>query len=353
VEKFAAHPRRRSDSLTHLPDRLKWLDQARKSNDSREPATNRKTADQRQFVDADERLEQFVAADGRLERDDRRMTAQSLSNDPAPSRDPLPSPSPSNQSAAGPPRCLTALPVYNEARHIPDVLAEVRRYSQDVLVVNDGSSDDTPDVLAREPGVIVVTHPQNKGYGAALQTAFEFAIKNNYDVLVTIDCDGQHQPRLIPELAAAVFPPSEPPVDIVSGSRYLQTFDENSRPPEERRKINAEITQIVNDRLGLDLTDAFCGFKAYRVEVLTRLKITDTGYAMPLQLWVQAAALGLRIVEFAVPLVYLDEKRSFGGSLDDGRRRMVHYQSVLDNEIEAVGFCPEAARSGAKCKAEG
>jgi glycosyltransferase involved in cell wall biosynthesis len=277
------------------------------------------------------------------------MTAQSLSNDPPCSNDPHSTPSSSNQSSTGGRRYLTALPVYNEARHIPEVLAEVRRYSQDVLVVNDGSSDDTPSVLAREPGVIVVTHPQNLGYGAALRTAFEFAIQNAYDVLVTIDCDGQHQPRLIPELAAAAFPPGEPPVDIVSGSRYLKTFDGNSRPPEERRKINAEITQLVNDRLGLDLTDAFCGFKAYRVEALTRLKITDTGYAMPLQLWVQAAALGLRIVEFAVPLVYLDEKRSFGGSLDDGRRRMAHYQSVLDNEIEALGFSPPAARKAATC----
>ena len=280
------------------------------------------------------------------------MTAQSLSTDPPCSNDPHSTPSSSNQSPTGGRRYLTALPVYNEARHIPEVLAEVRRYSQDVLVVNDGSSDDTPNVLAREPGVIVVTHPTNLGYGAALRTAFEFAIRNAYDVLVTIDCDGQHQPRLIPELAAAVFPPGEPPVDIVSGSRYLKTFDENSRPPEERRKINAEITQLVNDRLGLDLTDAFCGFKAYRVEALKRLKITDTGYAMPLQLWVQAAALGLRIVEFAVPLVYLDEKRSFGGSLDDGRRRMAHYQTVLDNEIEAVGFSPPAARKPATCGAE-
>jgi glycosyltransferase involved in cell wall biosynthesis len=280
------------------------------------------------------------------------MTAESLSSDPPCPNDPHSSHLPSNQSPAGGRRYLTALPVYNEARHIPEVLAEVRRYSQDVLVVNDGSSDDTPNVLAREPGVIVVTHPQNLGYGAALRTAFEFAIKNAYDVLVTIDCDGQHQPRLIPELAAAVFPPGEPPVDIVSGSRYLKTFDGNSRPPEERRKINAEITQLVNDRLGLDLTDAFCGFKAYRVEALKRLKITDTGYAMPLQLWVQAAALGLRIVEFAVPLVYLDEKRSFGGSLDDGRRRMAHYQSVLDREIEAVGFSRPADRKPATCGAE-
>jgi glycosyltransferase involved in cell wall biosynthesis len=273
------------------------------------------------------------------------MMPESLPSEP-PCSQPLSSAASSVSSSTR--RCLTALPVYNEARHIPEVLAEVRRYSQDVLVVNDGSSDDTPTVLAQEPGITVVTHPHNLGYGAALRTAFEYAIAHQYDVLVTIDCDGQHQPRLIPELAAAVFPatPGESPVDIVSGSRYLQKFEGNSRPPEERRKINAEITQLVNDRLGLDLTDAFCGFKAYRVEALKQLKITDTGYAMPLQLWVQAAAFGLKIVEFAVPLVYLDEARSFGGSLDDGRRRMAHYQTVLDKEIAALGFRPEASRKG-------
>jgi len=68
-----------------------------------------------------------------------------------------------------------------------------------------------------------------------------------------------------------------------------------------------------------------------------------------LQLWVQAAAFGLRIVEFPVPLVYLEEERSFGGSLDDGQRRLAYYQTVLDREIAAVGFCPSAARRGAKC----
>jgi glycosyltransferase involved in cell wall biosynthesis len=257
----------------------------------------------------------------------------------------------SSPSDAAVPRCLTALPIYNEARHIPDVLEEVRRYSGDILVVDDGSKDETPKVLAAQPNVQGVTHEQNQGYGAALRTAFDYAAQHGYDVIVTIDCDGQHQPRLIPELAAAVFPPGERPVDIVSGSRYLKTIDGNSVPPEERRRINVAVTQLVNDRLGLDLTDAFCGFKAYRVEAIKKLKITELGYAMPLQLWAQAAALGLRIVEFPVPLVYLEEQRSFGGSLDDGQRRLAYYQTVLDREIEAVAFCPSAARGGARCDA--
>src|SRR5437773_8128186 len=121
-------------------------------------------------------------------------------------------------------RVLTALPVFNEAKHVLDVLEQVRLYSQDVLVVDDGSSDRTPELLSTQTDVRVITHEKNQGYGAALRTAFLAAIDEEYDVLVTIDCDGQHEPRLIPDLAAAVFPPGGEPVDIVSGSRYLKPF---------------------------------------------------------------------------------------------------------------------------------
>lgn len=230
-------------------------------------------------------------------------------------------------------RCLTALPVYNEERHLPEVLATVRQYSGDILVVDDGSRDRTPVLLKAEPGIETIRHERNLGYGAALRSAFNFALGHNYDVLVTIDCDGQHEPRLIPELAAAVFPENAPPVDIVSGSRYLQQFSGDSLPPADRRRINRAITDLLNTRLGLNLTDAFCGFKAYRVESLRKLDITELGYAMPLQLWVQAAANGLRIVEFPVPLIYLEEERSFGGSLDDANRRLAYYHEVLEREM--------------------
>ena len=92
----------------------------------------------------------------------------------------------------------------------------------------------------------VVTHAQNRGYGAALQSAFDFALHNGYDVLVTIDCDGQHQPCMIPQFIARAEE-----ADIVSGSRYLKEFPGDSRPPEERRRINQLITERVNRQLGL------------------------------------------------------------------------------------------------------
>jgi dolichol-phosphate mannosyltransferase len=134
-------------------------------------------------------------------------------------------------------------------------------------------------------------------------------------------------------------------VDIVSGSRYLRQFDGDSEPPAQRKWINQLVTSELNRRLGLNLTDAFCGFKAYSVPAMDKLTLTENGYAMPLELWVQAAHAGLRIIERAVPRIYLDEKRSFGGVLDDASTRLEYYHLVLDRSIAAVGgeFCVKPA----------
>jgi dolichol-phosphate mannosyltransferase len=225
-------------------------------------------------------------------------------------------------------RFLTALPVYNEQRYVDLVLDEVRRYSQHVLVVDDGSTDGTPELLARRGDVQVVRHEQNRGYGAALATAFDTAVADGYDVVVTIDCDGQHEPQRIPRFVAACHG-----ADIVSGSRYLKQYPGDSRPPAQRLWVNQRVTGELNRLLGYNLTDAFCGFKAYRTSGLRHLRLTESGYGMPLELWVQAAHAGLKVIELPVPLIYLDEKRSFGGVLDDAATRLEYYHLVLDRSL--------------------
>jgi glycosyltransferase involved in cell wall biosynthesis len=227
-------------------------------------------------------------------------------------------------------RTLTALPVYNEAANLEGVLAGALMYSKDVLVVDDGSSDGTAQLLSARDDIRLITHKQNLGYGAALRSAFAYAIRQGYDVLVTIDCDGQHQPQLIPR-----FVELSHEADIVSGSRYLRHFPGDSEPPEVRKRINMIMVEEINRRLGLKITDAFCGFKAYRTAALAEMELTENGYAMPLQLWVQAYKLGLKIIEAPVPLIYLDDKRSFGGALDQADVRLAVYRRVLENSLKA------------------
>jgi dolichol-phosphate mannosyltransferase len=207
-------------------------------------------------------------------------------------------------------------------------------------VVDDGSTDGTSELLDAREDICLIAHPRNRGYGAALRSAFDFAVRGGYDVLVTIDCDGQHEPQRIPQFVEACRS-----ADIVSGSRYLHPFPGASRPPEDRRRVNRLITDEINRRLGLRLTDAFCGFKAYRVPILAKMGLTESGYAMPLELWVRAAELELRIVELPVPLIYLDEERSFGGALDNADTRLSIYRQVLERAMAAREPLGAAGRS--------
>lgn len=233
------------------------------------------------------------------------------------------------------PRFLTALPVYNEVTHLGEVLDLVKQHADDILVVDDGSSDGSTEELKKRDDISLLCHETNQGYGAALRSAFCYARRHNYEVVVTIDCDGQHEPQRIRQLAEMLQQGSE--VDIVSGSRYLDgDLDQTGEAPVDRRHINKTITRELNEQLGLSITDAFCGFKAYRVSALKPLRLAEDGYAMPLELWAQAARHKLSIQEVAVPLIYLDEERSFGGELDDAARRLAHYRKTIQQAIDRL-----------------
>ncbi|MBO8142099.1 MAG: glycosyltransferase family 2 protein [Firmicutes bacterium] len=227
---------------------------------------------------------------------------------------------------------LVVIPVYNEAPSVERVLGEVRAAAPraDILVIDDGSTDGSSEILRRIPGIRVIRHRENLGYGAALLDGFAFAQENGYARVVTMDCDEQHEPRLIPE-----FLEHAREWDVVSGSRYLDpSVPKRGNAPEDRRRINALITERINQLTGYRLTDAFCGFKAYRVPALKRLELSERGYAFPLQFWIQAARAGLTVVERPVPLIYVPNfERRFGGDLDDADRRLKYYLEVIEKEV--------------------
>lgn len=227
-------------------------------------------------------------------------------------------------------RSLVAIPIFNEARHVDNVLDEVLSLHPHVLVIDDGSTDGSAQLLDARDDIQVVRHPVNRGYGQSIIDAFMFARRHAFDWVITMDCDRQHQPAQIAQfLEVATYCDC----DVVSGSRYMMDLPGNDAAPADRLSINQRLTTTLNSVLGLQLTDSFCGYKAHRVASLQWLTLTETGYAFPMQFWVQAARAKFKMREMPVPLIYNDPNRHFGGRLDDAAARFQHYTDVLLKEL--------------------
>ncbi len=243
-------------------------------------------------------------------------------------------------------RLLIAIPVFNERKYVSRVLSQVLEQHPDVLVVDDGSTDGTADILAARRDICLIRHATNGGYGQSLIDAFGYADRHGFDWVITMDCDEQHEPARIPDFLKAIRTNEW---DLISGSRYLQPSKQDDLPPGDRRTINATITSMLNETYGLSLTDSFCGFKAHRVSAMRKLRLTETGYAFPMQLWPQAIAAGLRITEIPVRLIYNDPKRSFGGVLDDATQRLKHYLAVFQAEVVKGNAADEDKEAAGTC----
>ena len=238
-------------------------------------------------------------------------------------------------------KTLIAIPVFNEQRYLRKVLGEIRLHTNaDVLIIDDGSTDATPQILRSMSDISILRHPRNMGYGQSLIDAFDYSARHSYDWVITMDCDEQHEPAALPEFIAAA---EADDADIISGSRYLLTKSRKDEPPMDRRLINHLITEVINRNLNLNLTDSFCGFKAHRVAAMKKLELCETGYAFPLEFWVRAAQASLRISELPIRLIYNDPNRHFGGRLDNPNHRLRHYLNVFFRTLHSSECCQTLA----------
>ncbi len=184
---------------------------------------------------------------------------------------------------------------YHEGKVIRDVVVGVVREGWSVVVVDDGSRDDTADA-ARIPGVHVVRHGINLGQGAALQTGIDYALRRGAKFLVTFDADGQHSVEDIPVLIAALDS-----ADIALGSRHLGKVEGATAG---RKALLRAATKVSNRLSGLELTDAHCGLRAFRAEAAPKLRITQDRMAHASELLRKIAQSGLRVVEVPATIRY-------------------------------------------------
>jgi glycosyltransferase involved in cell wall biosynthesis len=184
---------------------------------------------------------------------------------------------------------------FDEGEVIAEVVGEVVRAGWRVVVVDDGSRDDTA-ARARVPGAIVVRHAINRGQGAALQTGIDFALRRGARAIVTFDGDGQHAVADIAALVGALDR-----ADVALGSRFLGTIEGASR---RRVALLRTAVAVSNGLSGLKLTDAHCGLRAFRAELAPALRITQDRMAHASELLAKIKASGARVVEVPVTVRY-------------------------------------------------
>jgi glycosyltransferase involved in cell wall biosynthesis len=205
------------------------------------------------------------------------------------------------------------IPAYNAAASLPGVIGGVQPYvsSQDVLVVDDGSSDGTREAAERA-GVHVVSYPVNRGKGAALKTGFSWALDRGYEAVITLDADGQHDPESVPDFVRKW---KESGADLVVGSRMA----DRRGMPLERVCSNALTSWVISRRAGQRIEDSQSGYRLIVAEVLRRVSLETDGYEMESELLIKAARSGFRIASVPIRTVYADEASFIHPLRDTGR----------------------------------
>lgn len=198
------------------------------------------------------------------------------------------------------PRAIAIIPAYNEAPRLPKVIAGVRAHAPglDVLVIDDGSGDETARV-ARECGVRVISHAYNAGYGVTIQTGLKYALREGYPFAVTIDGDGQHEPRCIEALLACC---ESGRADLVIGSRYLDAAT-RYRGTRVRAAGARFFGRIASAMIGAPLTDPTSGFLAMNRAAMARYTADEFPDTYPdANAVVLCHQAGLRIIEHPVTM---------------------------------------------------
>ena len=190
------------------------------------------------------------------------------------------------------------IPAYNAQRYVANVIVEARKQLEPVIVVDDGSKDST-GAVAEAVGATVLRHDENRGKGAALKTAFAWALDNGYEAVITLDADGQHLPSEIPKFLDQYARGRE---DLIIGGR--SHLFEHMLP--RRRNANRFSAWCISKFSGVEVTDSQSGFRLYSARLLRGLKLRTDGFDLESEVIVLAGRRGFKIVTIPIELGFVD-----------------------------------------------
>ncbi len=196
-------------------------------------------------------------------------------------------------------KIAAVIPFFNEQRFILDVVKRTLNFVDLVIAVNDGSTDESVSLLSGIENLILISNEQNFGKGFALRKGFDKAIELNADIVVTLDADDQHKPEYIP-----VFLEGIKDCEIVIGNRMndLKTM------PVHRILSNKITSFLLSKKLGVKIIDSQCGFRAYRSEVIKKVKTSFNGFEAESEIIVKAVRDNFKIKFVNIPAIYGDQE---------------------------------------------
>ncbi|MGB7532767.1 MAG: glycosyltransferase family 2 protein [Halobacteriota archaeon] len=210
-------------------------------------------------------------------------------------------------------KTLAAIPCHDEGLAIGSVVLKARKYVDCVLVVDDGSTDDTVEV-SEEAGAAVVSHGVNKGYGAAIRSCFNYVKENNFDVMVILDGDGQHDPSYIPEFINALRTNG---ADVVIGSRFLDKNNNNTIP--KWRVAGMKVLDVFTRAAGdIKITDSQSGYRTYSRRAIEKIKIINPDMGAGSEILTQVKDCNLKLVEIPIKVRYDIDSTSSKNSVSHG-----------------------------------
>jgi len=198
------------------------------------------------------------------------------------------------------------VPAFNEGKRIAEVVKGAKKYSKNVIIVDDGSKDKTYQI-AKKTDAVVLRHAINLGKGAALRTGTEYANRNGADVVVFIDSDGQHPPKDIPKLAKELGD-----ADIVFTYRNLRS----THMPLTKKFGNFVLNKLLGILFGIRLRDAQCGFKIMTRKAYKRLGLISSDYNIESEIAAKTGKYGLRFKQVPIETIYTDAYK--GTTVFDG-----------------------------------
>jgi len=197
------------------------------------------------------------------------------------------------------------IPAYNESKHIGNVISKVKKYANNIVVVDDGSTDKTYEI-AKSEKVTVLKHIVNLGKGSALKTGCNYAIKNKAKAVVVVDADGQHDPKELPRFIKALKGK-----DIVFGYRkYTKTM------PFIFRFGNSSLNIIIRILYGINLHDTQCGYRAFTAKAYKKIKWKSSDYSMESEMIANSGKADLKYDEVEIETIYSDRYK--GTTVMDG-----------------------------------